>query len=252
MQSKLIIAGNWKMNYTAETAVHVINTLKTKVSDITSVDIVICPPFTALTAAVETSKGSNISIGAQNVHWKSNGAFTGEISAEMLKEISVKYVIIGHSERRQYFGETDQTVNQRLLAALEAELLPIVCVGETLEQRQNNETERVITHQISKCLSGLSLEQMERTIIAYEPVWAIGTGMTATPEQAQEVHHLIRGLIIERFNSTVATKIRIQYGGSVKVDNAYQLMSKPDINGALVGGASLKADEFSELIKKGL
>ena len=252
MQPKLIIAGNWKMNYTAETAVHVINTLKTKVSDITSVDIVVCPPFTALTAAVETSKGSNISIGAQNVHWKSNGAFTGEISAEMLKEISVKYVIIGHSERRQYFGETDQTVNQRLFAALEAELLPIVCVGETLEQRQNNETERVITHQISKCLSGLSLEQMERTIIAYEPVWAIGTGMTATPEQAQEVHHLIRGLIIERFNSTVATKIRIQYGGSVKVDNAYQLMSKPDINGALVGGASLKADEFSELIKKGL
>ena len=250
MERRLIIAGNWKMNYTAETAVNVIKDLKTRVEGTTSVDIVVCPTFTSLVPAVAAAKGSNIAIGAQNVHWKSNGAFTGEISVDMLTEIPVTYAIVGHSERRQYFGETDETVNQRLRAALESSLLPIVCVGETLEQRTSGETESVITDQISKCLSGLAATELERTTIAYEPVWAIGTGKTATAEQAQEVHQFIRNLIAEQFNNEVATKVRIQYGGSVKAGNVHELMSKPDIDGALVGGASLKADEFSELIKK--
>ena len=252
MTRRLIIAGNWKMNHTVEPAVTMITDLKPRVADVRSIDIVVCPTFTSLVPAVAAANGSNIAIGAQNVHWEAAGAFTGEISAEMLTEIPVKYVIIGHSERRQIFGETDKMVNQRLRTALNSGLLPIVCVGETLEQRTRDETESVVTSQISTCLSGLSLDELERTIIAYEPVWAIGTGKTATPEQAQEVHQLIRKLITDRFNREVATKVRIQYGGSVKVENVQQLMSKPDIDGALVGGASLKADQFGELIKKAL
>ena len=252
MERKLIIAGNWKMNYTAQDAVNMIKDLQTKLPDFIPIDVVVCPPFTALHKVVEAAKGSKIKIGAQNVHWQSEGAFTGEISASMLKEISIDFVIIGHSERRQYFGETDQTVNQRLHAALRAGILPIVCVGETLDQRKGGETENTVKAQINKCLAGISPDQMEEMTIAYEPVWAIGTGITATPEQAQDVHQLIRRLINEQFNEAVANKVRIQYGGSVKVDNVKYLMSKPDIDGALVGGASLQADEFSKLIKNAL
>ena len=249
MERRLIIAGNWKMNHTSDVAVKIINEFKAKVADITTVDMVICPTFTSLAAAANAVKGSRISIGAQNVHWKSNGAFTGEISAEMLKDIPVEYVIIGHSERRQYFGETDQTVSWRLRAALDAGLLPIVCVGETLEQRRSGHTENVVADQVRTGLAGLSDEEMQKTILAYEPIWAIGTGVTATPEQAQEVHQFVRGIVNDQFNAACARKVRIQYGGSVKVENVKLLMSKADVDGALVGGASLKADEFSDLIR---
>ena len=252
MQRRLIIAGNWKMNHTSSTTTQIVNELKTKIADVTELDIVICPTFTALSSAVHACNGSKISVGAQNVHWKSNGAFTGEISVEMLKEIPVEYVIIGHSERRQFFGETDDKVNQKLRAVLDAKLLPIVCVGETLTQRRNGETEDVVADQVRICLSDLANEEVEKTVIAYEPVWAIGTGMTATPEQAQEVHEFIRELIGNQFSSNTAQKVRIQYGGSVKADNVRVLMSQSDIDGALVGGASLNANEFSQLIKNAL
>ena len=248
MERKTIIAGNWKMNYTSSQTKSLVAEFIDKVFDITDIELIICPVFTALHAAVEVSVNSKVSIGAQNVHWERNGAFTGEISAEMLKEISVEYVIIGHSERRQYFGETDQTTNQRLQAAINAELKPIFCVGETLEQRQDGQTETVISKQIKIGLDGISANQLEKITIAYEPVWAIGTGMTATPEQAQDVHEFIRKLIRNTFGGKVADRVRIQYGGSVKPNNIRELMSKPDIDGALVGGASLKVEDFSLLV----
>lgn len=223
--------------------------LKGRVQNVTNVEIVVCPPFISLQAVKDGLAGSNIGLGAQNVFWEKNGAFTGEVSAPMLKSVGCAYVIIGHSERRTYFGETDSTVNKRIFAALAEGLKPIVCVGETLEEREAGKTFDVIKRQITGGLANLSTEQMASVVIAYEPVWAIGTGKTATPAQAQEVHAFIRQLLKELFGQATADATRLQYGGSVKPENAAELMSQPDIDGALVGGASLKAETFEKIIK---
>lgn len=246
---KIIIAGNWKMNKTSFEAIELINLLKREINGIEEVDVVVCPPFTALADARDTLLESGIRLGAQNLYWEDSGAFTGEVSAPMLKELGVEYVIIGHSERRQFFGETDETVNKRIRAALKHELLPIVCVGESLKEREAGKTFDVIKAQIGGSLKDLSAEEMGKIILAYEPVWAIGTGKTATPAQAQEVHQFIRNELREIFNPELAEEIRIQYGGSVKPDNARELMSQMDIDGALVGGASLKCSDFAGIIK---
>lgn len=223
--------------------------LKGRVQNVTNVEIVVCPPFISLQAVKDVLAGSNIGLGAQNIFWEKNGAFTGEVSAPMLKSVGCAYVIIGHSERRTYFGETDSTVNKRIFAALAEGLKPIVCVGETLEEREAGKTFDVIKRQITGGLANLSTEQMMPVVIAYEPVWAIGTGKTATPAQAQEVHAFIRQLLKELFGQATADATRLQYGGSVKPENAAELMSQPDIDGALVGGASLKAETFEKIIK---
>ena len=248
MSRKLIIAGNWKMNHTGAATRTAIRQLAEKTAAIETIDIVICPPFTSLATAVSETSDTSIAVGAQNVHWEKSGAYTGEVSAEMLTEIPVRYVIVGHSERRQYFAETDETVNKRLRAALGAGLLPIVCVGETLEERQAGNTDAVVSKQIAGSLANLTATDIESVVIAYEPVWAIGTGVTATPEQAQEVHGQIRQILRDRFDAATGESIRIQYGGSAKVNNVAELMSKPDIDGALVGGASLEPDDFSQLL----
>jgi triosephosphate isomerase len=242
------IAGNWKMNKTMAETKALIAELKAEVAGVTGVEIVVCPTFTSLVTAVEAAAGSNIQVGAQNMHWAESGAFTGEISAAMLKEIPVGLVVIGHSERRQYFGETDNTVNQRLKAALTAGLTPIVCVGEMLEEREAGATEAVVGRQIKDGLAGISAAELEKIVVAYEPVWAIGTGRTASPDQAQEVHAFIRGQLTQAFGE-VAETVRILYGGSVKPANAAELLSQMDIDGALVGGASLKADDFAGIVK---
>jgi len=249
---KPIIAGNWKMYKTAAEALALVNALKAEVAGIESVEIVVCPPFTALAAVGPALAGSNIQLAAQNVHWEKEGAFTGEISAPMLKELAVRYVIVGHSERRQFFGETDAGVNKRAKAALAHGLRPIVCVGETLKEREANKTEQVLRGQISGALAGLSKNEMLETVIAYEPVWAIGTGKTATPQQAQEAQAFIRRLVGSLFDADTAARVRIQYGGSVKPDNAKELLGQPDVDGALVGGASLKADAFAAIVKAGV
>ena len=246
---KPIIAGNWKLNNTSQQAIELVTLLKRGLSDVTQVDIVVCPVTTALTDVRDILSESNISLGAQNVYWEDSGAFTGEVSAPLLKDIGVQYVIIGHSERRQYFGETDEMVNKRIKAALRSHLTPIVCVGEVLKEREANQTFDVIHKQCEGAFAGLTAEDMRKIVIAYEPVWAIGTGKTATPDQAQEVHQFIRGLLVKLYNDHVAQTIRIQYGGSVKPENSAELMSQPDIDGALVGGASLKADSFIDIIK---
>ncbi len=246
---KPIIAGNWKMYKTAAEAVTLVNALKAEVAGIETCEIVVCPPFTALAAVGPTLAGSNVQLASQNVHWEKEGAFTGEVSAPMLKELGVRYAVIGHSERRQFFGETDAGVNKRTKAALANGLRPIVCVGETLKEREANRTEAVIKTQITGSLAGLSKNEMLETVIAYEPVWAIGTGKTATPQQAQDVHAFIRKLIASLFDADTAARVRIQYGGSVKADNAKELLGQTDIDGALVGGASLKADGFAAIIK---
>jgi triosephosphate isomerase len=249
MARKLIIAGNWKMNHGAGKTREIVCGLRAELADVMAVDIVVCPPFTSLAAAVEAAAGSNIVVAAQNLNWAENGAFTGEISAAMLTELPVTYVIIGHSERRHYFGETDETVNQRLRAALDAGLIPIVCVGETQHEREAGETEAVVGRQLDGGLAGLNTAEVTGTVIAYEPVWAIGTGLTATPDQAQAVHAFIRNRIRAAHGADAADQVRIQYGGSVKVDNAAELMSQADIDGALVGGASLKVDDFAALVR---
>jgi len=246
---KPIIAGNWKMYKTAAEAVALVNALKAEVAGIEATEIVVCPPFTALAAVQPVLAGSNVQLAAQNVHWEKEGAFTGEISAAMLKELGVRYAVIGHSERRQFFGETDAGVNKRTKAALANGLRPIVCVGETLKEREANRTEAVIKTQITGSLAGLSKNEMLETVVAYEPVWAIGTGKTASPQQAQDVHAFIRKLIASLFDADTALRVRIQYGGSVKPDNAKELLGQPDIDGALVGGASLKADGFAVIVK---
>lgn len=246
---KLIIAGNWKLNYTEKEAVELVTALKNELGDISTVDIVVCPVFTALPVVHDILLESNIGLGAQNMHWEDAGAFTGEVSAPMLKDIGVEYVIIGHSERRQYFGETDATVNKRLKAALKHGLTPIVCVGENLAEREKGRTFEVLEKQCRGGLDGLEAEEIEKIIIAYEPVWAIGTGRTATPQQAQEAHKFVRDLLAEMYDDDTAQTVRIQYGGSVKPDNSASLMSQPDIDGALVGGASLKAETFTEIIR---
>ncbi len=223
--------------------------LKKRVQDVQNVEVVVCPPFISLTTVRDVVQGSNIGLGAQNIHWEKEGAFTGEIAAPMLTSAGCAYVIIGHSERRTYFGETDETVNKKVFAALQEGLKPIVCVGETLQERESNATFTVIKRQITGGLAKLSQAQMASVVLAYEPVWAIGTGKTATPAQAQEVHAFIRNLLVELFGELTAQATRIQYGGSVKPDNAAELMGQTDIDGALVGGASLKADTFEKIIK---
>ncbi len=248
MKRQIVIAGNWKMHKTNSEAMQLANQIRIKTMDITKTRIIICPPFTALAPVFEIIGDSKIHLGAQNMFWEKEGAYTGEISAGMVKSTGADYVIIGHSERRQYFGETDETVNKKIKAALENGLKPIVCVGETLDEREAQITLKVVGKQIRGAFDGISAEQMNRIIVAYEPVWAIGTGKTATPEQAQEVHSEIRKLITEMYDSQVADRLIIQYGGSVKPANAESLLSQQDIDGALVGGACLKADSFSEII----
>ena len=242
---KPIIAGNWKMNNTIADTKKLVSELIPLVKD-AECDVVICTPYTDLATAVEMTKGTNIKVGAENVHWAEKGAFTGEISADMLKELGVEYVIIGHSERRQYFGETDETVNKRTLRALEAGLTPIVCVGETLEEREGGKTEEVVAKQIVDGLKGI--EDVASIVIAYEPVWAIGTGRTATSEQADETIGFIRKTVAETFCPKCAEKVRIQYGGSMNPKNVKELMAMPEIDGGLIGGASLKAEDFSKVV----
>ncbi|MDD4179847.1 MAG: triose-phosphate isomerase [Candidatus Margulisbacteria bacterium] len=242
---KPIIAGNWKMYKTLSEATDFIKALKPLVADVHDTGIVICAPYPVLKDIADEAADSNIEIGAENLFWEDEGAFTGEVSGPMLLAVGCRYVIIGHSERRQYFGETDETVNKKLFAAIKHTLLPIICVGETLEQREKNETFKVIEKQIKDGTKGLGAGDWGKVVIAYEPVWAIGTGKTATPEQAQEVHAYIRKLLPK----DIANDIRILYGGSVKPDNIKELMAKPDIDGGLVGGASLKVDSFVKLIK---
>ena len=248
MSRKLFIAGNWKLNHNAAKAAEVVNGLVEKLSGVETVDIAVCPTFTSLASAINAASCTNVKIGAQNISWAESGAFTGEISGEMLNEVGVDYVIIGHSERRQYFGETDATINDRLKAALAAGISPIVCVGETLDERKADKVSDVISTQFNGCFDGISAEDMAKVVIAYEPVWAIGTGETATPAQAQDVHALIRKLIADAYGDEIAAGLRIQYGGSVKPANVVELMAQEDIDGALVGGASLKVDDFSQLI----
>ena len=244
-----LIAGNWKMNNNSAESVELVSQLREMVSEAENVEVVVAPPYTALSSVAAAIKDSNIFLSAQNTFWEESGAFTGEISPSMLKDIGCQYAIIGHSERRQYFVETNETVNKRLKAALKASLTPIVCIGETLEEREASKTLAVIEQQVREGLNGLSPEEMDRVVIAYEPVWAIGTGKTATPDQAQEVHHFIRKQIAQIFSERIAENIRILYGGSVKPDNIDQLMAQKDIDGALVGGASLKADSFARIVK---
>jgi triosephosphate isomerase len=251
LMRRKIVAGNWKMNKTASEAAELINGIKKETAGVKGVDIVVCPPFTDLKDAAAACAGSSVALGAQNIHWAESGAYTGEISAAMLKDIGVQYVIVGHSERRTYFGETDETVNKRVKAALAAGFTPIVCVGETLAERDAGKMESVIVRQIKKGLADLGAD-LGKLVVAYEPVWAIGTGRTATPAQAQEVHALIRRTLAELSDGDTANKIRIQYGGSMKPANAKELMSQPDIDGGLIGGAALKPDTFAAIIKAAL
>ena len=249
---KLIIAGNWKMNKTAAEGLALVNDLKLELANVKEVDIVACPPFTALCEVSKAILASNIRLGAQNMSEHSNGAYTGEISAGMLKEFSVRYVVLGHSERRQHQKESDALIAKKALAAHAAAIRPIVCVGESLGERESGHTEKVLDTQVRGSLAGLSKHQMEETIVAYEPVWAIGTGKTATSAQAQEAHAFIRKLLGELFNGTVARRVRVQYGGSVKASNARELMSQPDVDGALVGGASLESRSFADIVKNSI
>jgi triosephosphate isomerase len=250
MSRKKIVAGNWKMNLDRAKAIELTQAVARRSQEAGGVELVLCPPALYV-GAVSTALGltgstspSGVAVGAQNMHDKANGAFTGEVAPPMLVDLGCRYVILGHSERRTLFGETDAIVNAKTKAALAAGLTPIVCVGETLEEREGNRTQAVVTTQINGSLAGLSPADLEKIVIAYEPVWAIGTGKVATPQQAQEVHALIRGLLGTLASPAVAAKVRIQYGGSVKPDNAAALAAQPDIDGALVGGASLKADDF--------
>jgi len=242
-----IIAGNWKMNKTIEEAAELVTALKDKVAN-ADCEVVVCPPFVSLEAVIKAAAGTNIKVGAQNCHFEDSGAYTGEISPVFLKAMGVEYVIIGHSERRQYFAETDETVNAKIKAALKHGLKPIVCVGESLDQRERGVTETLVKYQTQAALSGLSEEETEQIVIAYEPIWAIGTGKTATAEDANEVIGFIRDQVERDFGRRAASKIRIQYGGSMKPDNVKELMQKPEIDGGLVGGASLKAGDFAAIV----
>lgn len=249
MTGKPLIAGNWKMNKTIGEAISYVKELKEFVKGIKDRDIVVCPPYTALSGVGVEIKASNITLGAQDVYWEKKGAFTSAISADMLKEIGVKYVIIGHSERRQNFNETDFTINDKIKAALASELTPIVCVGENEEERENDDTKAVIEEQVKNGLMDLSKEEFLLLVIAYEPVWAIGTGKNATPEQADEVHAFIRQMIVDMYDEETSQKIRILYGGSVTPENIKGFMEKENINGALVGGSSLDAKKFADIVK---
>jgi triosephosphate isomerase len=247
---KKIIAGNWKMHKTATEARKLVKDLILEIGLFDEADIVLCPPFTALAAVSELLQNStNIYLGAQNVHPASSGAYTGEIAAGMLRDLYCRYVIIGHSERRQYYGETNELIQQKIKAALGSGLKPIVCFGETLGERESDQWKQVLTTQLTEGLSGFDEKEATEMILAYEPVWAIGTGKTATPDQAQEAHHHARSILARIFSSTTAARVRIQYGGSVKADNAVELFEQPDIDGALVGGASLDPHAFSAIVK---
>ena len=242
-----IIAGNWKMNKTPAEAVEMINELKPLVKD-AKCEVVLCPTFVCLPAALEAAKGSNVKIAAQNMHFENSGAFTGEVSPVMLEAMGIEYVVLGHSERREYFNETDEALNKKVKAAFAHNITPILCCGETLEQRENGTTNKVVGGQIKADLEGLSKELAEKVVIAYEPIWAIGTGKTATDEQANETIMAIRNVVAEMFGKEVADKVRIQYGGSVKPGTIKDQMAMSDIDGALVGGASLKASDFSQIV----
>jgi triosephosphate isomerase len=248
---RLIIAGNWKMYLTLQEADVLVKQLKGP-CETEAVDVVLCPPFTALSSVRQLLKGSRMSLGAQDVFWEPLGSFTGEISSAMLVDVGCRYVIVGHSERRTYFGETDETVQRKVRAALSDGLTPIVCIGETLAERGANQTFDVLTRQLDGALEGLAAGECQRTILAYEPVWAIGTGRNATPEQAQDAHAFIRRWLARRYGAEVGESLRIQYGGSVTVANAAGLLQQPDVDGALVGGASLKADAFGAIVKAAL
>jgi len=247
---KPIIAGNWKMYKTAPEAITLSNGIKRDLFNIDNVEIVLCPPFTSLTDIKEVTGDTNISLGGQNMFWEEEGAFTGEVSPMMLKSLGCKYVIIGHSERRAYFGETNETVNKKVRSALRQGLFPIMCVGEKLEERESGKTFDVVRDHMENGLSNVSEKEIPNIVIAYEPVWAIGTGRNATPDEAQGVHKFIRGLLSKKYGKKTSENIRIQYGGSVKPANIELLMKENDIDGALVGGASLKVDSFVDIVKK--
>lgn len=249
---KKIVAGNWKMNKNHEEAASLARGIVAEAGGIDGVDVVLCPTFTSLKTVADAISGTKTELGAQNMHWEEKGAYTGEISANMLLTLGCKYVILGHSERRSYFGETDEIVARKLRAALTAGLTPIVCVGETKEEREKGITEKVVETQIRGAFGGLKAEEFGSTVVAYEPVWAIGTGLTATTSQAQEVHAFIRGLLKDIFGDAVADGTRIQYGGSVKPDNAAEIFGAPDIDGGLIGGASLDAGSFMGIVNAAL
>jgi triosephosphate isomerase len=245
---KAIIAGNWKMYKITPEAKALVEDLKTRVGTLSDREVVVCPPYTSLAIVAEVLQGSAIKMGAQNMYWEDKGAFTGEIAPGMLKDAGCVYVIIGHSERRQYFGETDGTVNKKMKKAFQSGLLPIVCIGETLAEREGDKTFQVLERQVREGMSGLSQEEAKKLVVAYEPVWAIGTGKTATSQQAEEAHKFIRQKLGEIYSPAIAEEIRILYGGSVKPDNCKELMGLANIDGALVGGASLEAESFSKII----
>jgi triosephosphate isomerase len=243
-----LMAANWKMHFTADEAVALVKELNKGITRFDGREVVVAPPFTALAGVASALASSPIKLAAQNCHWESQGAYTGEISPPMLRHVGCDCVIVGHSERRQYFGETDESVNRKIVALIEVDLGCIFCIGETLEERQAERTLDVLAKQLIGGLKGLGEEQAGKLVLAYEPVWAIGTGHTASPEQAQEAHAFIRDNLAKRFDNAVANQIRILYGGSVKPDNVDELMAQPDIDGALVGGASLKADSFIRIV----
>jgi triosephosphate isomerase len=251
-ERRLIIAGNWKMNKTVAEALDLVRGLRIELGSVKEVDLVVCPPFTALADVSKAIMDSNLRLGAQNMSEHNYGAFTGEIAAGMLKEFSVRYVILGHSERRQFYHETSDLVAKKARAAHAAALKPIVCVGETLQEREGGKTESVLDSQVRGSLAGLTREQIEETILAYEPIWAIGTGKTATSAQAQQAHAFIRKLLVSMYDENVARRVRLQYGGSVKPSNARELMSQTDVDGALVGGASLEDRSFSDIVKNSI
>ena len=247
--SKKIVAANWKMNMMQAESARFVESLLLEIGDMADVEVVILPPFTAIAKVMEAlGSAQNIKVGAQNMHWERSGAFTGEISAALLRDLFVHYVVLGHSERRRLFGETNEIVNRKVRAAHEASLRPIVCVGETLDQRDRGNVDKILSIQLRGSLAGLGPKELQETVIAYEPVWAIGTGRNATPEQAQEAHAFIRRTLRDIADDTTAERVRIQYGGSVKPENARDLMSQPDIDGALVGGASLDPRSFAQIV----
>ena len=250
MGRRTLIAGNWKMNKTATEAAALVTEIKRDVFDVDNVDILVCPPFTALAVVGDVVRDSNVSLGAQNMYFEDKGAYTGEISTAMLKDCGCTHVIIGHSERRTIFNESDETINKKVKKALEANLIPVLCIGEKLEEREANKTFEVITNQLEGDLADIDSDNMKKIIVAYEPVWAIGTGKTATSEQAQEAHAFIRNLIKEKYDSSISDGIIILYGGSMKPANVEELISQPDVDGGLIGGASLEAASFVELVKK--
>lgn len=245
---KPLIAGNWKMYKTIPESINLINIIKAGVHKVTDCDIVVCPPFTTLAAVSKEIEDTKIEFGAQDMYFETEGAFTGEISPLMLKDVGCRYVILGHSERRQIFKETDELINKKVIAALKYNLIPILCLGETLEEREARRAFEVVKFQFDRSLKNLKAEEMERVVIAYEPVWAIGTGRTATPEQAEQMHSYIRRLLNEQYGDSIGQKVQIIYGGSVKPDNIAQLMAKPNLDGALVGGASVKAESFIQIV----